>query len=287
MNIKKACVTLLILIFLVNGLYAQGRQFPYELKKRDFLLLPLGIGLSFYSESLTENVNPLTLEEIKALDRNDVNGFDRSATYNWSLKWADRSDHYLNILAFQAFLSCIPPMFHGKFSNSVTVATMLLESDFLLRCITYLTKAVTLRKRPYLYNTTLSIEDRFGGGEEALFSFYSIEDRFGGGEEALFSFYSGHTAAAFFSATFLSKVVTDIYGDSIWTKALCGSSLTLASLTGYARVKAGKHYPTDVIVGAVVGSAVGYLVPTLHKKKTGDQLSIIISHNQIGLCFLF
>jgi len=35
--------------------------------------------------------------------------------------------------------------------------------------------------------------------------------------------------------------------------------------TAYLRVKAGKHFPTDVIVGAVIGSAVGYAVVSLHK----------------------
>lgn len=105
-----------------------------------------------------------------------------------------------------------------------------------------------------------------------------------GSDDAHFSFFSGHTAAAFTVATFVWKVVTDIHEDSIWMKLLWGSSLTLAAMTGYARVEAGKHYPSDVIAGAVVGFAIGYLVLMLHKKKKGDRLSLIISHNRIGIC---
>jgi membrane-associated phospholipid phosphatase len=87
-------------------------------------------------------------------------------------------------------------------------------------------------------------------------------------EDAFFSFYSGHVAAAFTAATFVSKVFTDIHGKSVWSTLLWGSSLSLASLTGYARVKSGMHFPTDALVGAAVGFAVGYLIPVLHKKKT-------------------
>jgi membrane-associated phospholipid phosphatase len=30
------------------------------------------------------------------------------------------------------------------------------------------------------------------------------------------------------------------------------------------RVQAGKHYPSDVIVGLAVGAAMGYLIPQIH-----------------------
>lgn len=65
------------------------------------------------------------------------------------------------------------------------------------------------------------------------------------------------------------------------------TSLTLAAMTGYARVKAGKHYPTDVIAAAAVGFAIGYLIPTLHKKKKGDQVSLVLLPDRIGLSLQF
>ena len=37
--------------------------------------------------------------------------------------------------------------------------------------------------------------------------------------------------------------------------------------TGYLRVSAGKHFPTDVIAGYAVGAFVGWLIPELHKRK--------------------
>jgi len=259
MSAKRAWIALLILVLLTNGLFAQDRPFPYELKNRDFLLLPLGLGMTVLGESLCDNYDPITFEEIRLLDRDDVNGLDRS-------------DQSRDILVYSSlFLLSVPPLLQAKLSETATVATMFLESCLFLSGFTFLTKATVGRRRPYLYNTSLSVEER-----------HSI-----GGDDAYFSFFSGHTAAAFTAATFLSKVITDIHGDSIWTKLLWGSSLTLAAMTGYARVKAGKHYPTDVIAAAAVGFAIGYLIPTLHKKKMNDRVSLIISPNRIGLSLQF
>lgn len=267
MNLKRAWLVLLILVLMAYGLFAQERPFPYELKKREFVLLPLGLGMTVLGSSLCDNHPSISLEEIGLLDRMDVNGFDRSATYNWSPEWGDRSDQYRDILVYSSILLLsVPPLFHAKLTETGTVAFMFLESTLFLSGLTYITKATVGRKRPYVYNTDLSVEERHAMG----------------GNDAYFSFFSGHTAAAFTAATFLSKVITDIHGDSIWTRLLWGSSLTIAALTGYARVKAGKHYPSDVIAGAVVGFALGYLVPTLHRKKKHDRVNLIISPNRIG-----
>ena len=272
MKTKKAWLALVILIVLSNGLFAQVRPFPYELTKRDFWILPSSIGVSVLGDSLSENYDLITLEEIRALDRSDVSGFDRCATYNWSPEWSERSDLYRDCVVWPTLLMLsIPPLFHARLSETLTVATMFVESYFFLKGITYITKSTVGRKRPFVYNADLSVEERYALGSESVF----------------FSFYSGHTAAAFCAATFLSKVMNDIHGNSVWTRLLWGSSLTLAALTGYARVKAGMHFPTDVIVGAAVGFAIGYLVPTLHKKKNGDLLSLLISPHRIGFSMKF
>ena len=42
----------------------------------------------------------------------------------------------------------------------------------------------------------------------------------------------------------------------------------LATLTGSFRVFAGQHFMTDVIAGAAIGAACGYLVPLLHQSST-------------------
>ena len=47
------------------------------------------------------------------------------------------------------------------------------------------------------------------------------------------------------------------------------------------------HYPTDVIAGAIVGSAIGYLVPTLHRKGREGRLGLVVTPTQMGLRLRF
>jgi len=50
-----------------------------------------------------------------------------------------------------------------------------------------------------------------------------------------------------------------------------GVGLTLAGTTGYLRIAADKHYASDVLIGAVLGSAAGLILPRwLHDHEGGD-----------------
>jgi undecaprenyl-diphosphatase len=73
------------------------------------------------------------------------------------------------------------------------------------------------------------------------------------------SFPSGHTATAFALATVLS----------LWYPRWTAAWLALAAVVGWSRVGLGSHFPSDVVAGAVLGSAVvlvlGRLRPRLVK----------------------
>ncbi len=75
------------------------------------------------------------------------------------------------------------------------------------------------------------------------------------------SFYSGHTTFTFALATAAGTVaLMHGYKDG---PAILASGLFLAALTGYFRIAADKHYFTDVITGAVLGSAMGVAIPLI------------------------
>jgi membrane-associated phospholipid phosphatase len=83
------------------------------------------------------------------------------------------------------------------------------------------------------------------------------------------SFYSGHTSLTF-SIAVASGTVASLrgYRAAPWIWA---SGLTLATATGYLRIAGDKHYFTDVLTGAVLGSFVGFAVPYwLHRRSDGD-----------------
>ncbi|MEO1480709.1 MAG: phosphatase PAP2 family protein, partial [Myxococcota bacterium] len=53
---------------------------------------------------------------------------------------------------------------------------------------------------------------------------------------------------------------------SRWRYAAAGGAALWTAATGYGRVAAGRHFYTDVLAGAVLGTTVGFLVPKLHEK---------------------
>ena len=73
------------------------------------------------------------------------------------------------------------------------------------------------------------------------------------------------------------------------TKAIWASTLSLATVTGYLRIAADKHYFTDVLVGAIIGSTVGHIAfEKLHrryKKKLSNSLSLPrFSYSPFNIC---
>lgn len=67
------------------------------------------------------------------------------------------------------------------------------------------------------------------------------------------AFPSGHTTAAFAIASMMSKV----YKDKVWVGVL---SYTLATGVGLSRVYDNVHWPSDVLIGAALGYAIGQTV---------------------------
>jgi hypothetical protein len=98
------------------------------------------------------------------------------------------------------------------------------------------------------------------------YSYFSADDRKAGNNQN--SLYSGHVASAVASTFFMVKVYSD-YHPEIGNKRFL--LYTLASLPplfeGYLRVKALAHFPSDVVVGFVIGAVCGVGIPEMHRKK--------------------
>lgn len=238
---------------------AQARPFPYALGSRDAVLLPAGAGLSLLGGLLGRDHDPLTLEELAPLGPDDVNAFDRPAARNWSPTWAHRSDHARDaLLGASVLVTFAPQVLDGRWRDAATLGALFLESALLTGGTTLVVKELVGRERPWVHNASLPASERLALADRA-------------GDDAFRSFFSGHTSAAFATAALMSTIYTDLHGRTRASYALWAGSMSVAALTGYARVKAGQHYPSDVLVGAVVGASIGWLVPTLHRTgRTSD-----------------
>jgi membrane-associated phospholipid phosphatase len=128
---------------------------------------------------------------------------------------------------------------------------MVFQTGAIINGITNLTKASVKRYRPYVYNPNVPADYKYT-------------------RNARQSFFSGHTShsAAF---TFLTAYIIDSYTNNRNIERLSyGMAFLLPAVTGYLRIASGKHFPTDVLSGFVVGVATGLLVPWIHREAEGE-----------------
>ncbi len=81
------------------------------------------------------------------------------------------------------------------------------------------------------------------------------------------SFYSGHTSTAVAALTASAWTLRFRDGPSAWPWLVTGA---VGASVATERVLAGRHFPTDVLVGAAAGFAVGTAIPWLHVRRGPD-----------------
>jgi len=74
------------------------------------------------------------------------------------------------------------------------------------------------------------------------------------------SFPSGHTSAAAVNSTLSSRNIEYMGLNSSVERVLKIALNTLTLSTGWARIEANKHYPTDILFGAALGNFVGAFI---------------------------
>jgi hypothetical protein len=149
---------------------------------------------------------------------------------------------------------------HQKPDVAAQMALIDAEAFAITGFLSFLSNATIRRQRPYL---------RECGADKPDPGFPACE-KGGQGE----SFFSGHTAIAFTGAalTCSHHAKLPLYGKSgVGGTITCIAMLAGATAGGTARLLADKHYATDVLVGAGIGLASGFLVPWFHYREgAGD-----------------
>jgi membrane-associated phospholipid phosphatase len=99
------------------------------------------------------------------------------------------------------------------------------------------------------------------------------------------SFPSGHSNTSFTAAglSCAHHLHVPLYGDRTADVLACAGMITVAAATGTLRVVGDRHYATDVLVGAMLGFAIGYGMPTLlHYGKVQDGPTPAVANQPLG-----
>ena len=246
------CVVLFFILF--NFLQADEWKLSY---KADIPIIISAFGLDLSADSYKRTIDGLSEDQIKELDKNEIFFLDRFAADLYDLKLKEASDYTV----YTQFLIPIATSFVFDKKNFISDMIIYGETMYLQAGITKWCKFLTKRNRPYTYNDQADS---------------SRQDN----RDARFSFVSMHTTTAFSAAVFGSYLYQERGGQ--YPTLFWIANLSLAAATGILRVASGDHFPTDIICGAIIGSAFGYLIPALHRVKD-SKVSFNFTGNSIFL----
>lgn len=244
------------------AVHAQAAPFPYRRDgSTDTWLLAGGGALGVLGLVVAGGQEPLDSLELAALDPLDVPGIDRFATENWSPGAATASDLLVwSALAAPAVYSLAE--FGGDEQKTLLVAYA--ETVLLTNAIVQTTKAVG-RTRPYAYGVHPDIPE---------------EERTE--VDAVRSFPSSHSANTFAAAVFLGTAYGKINPDSPGRGWVWAGGLAVATATAALRVAAGRHFLTDVLAGAAIGSGTAWLVLELHEEEQSANTAQVVGFTPLG-----
>ena len=99
------------------------------------------------------------------------------------------------------------------------------------------------------------------------------------------SFFSGHVSSVATGTFFMAKVYNDYHPSSGAKKWIVyGLAAVPPTFVGIYRVKALRHFPSDIVVGGIIGAASGIVIPQLHKRwQNKIRLSLIYGEMNKGM----
>jgi membrane-associated phospholipid phosphatase len=272
---KKIFPVILICLFVIETNGQDRLPEPNKVYKLNYKTeIPLTGGLfalnilGFYQLSKKSTLNA---SQISSLNKDDIWAFDRSAV---SQAYPAPSQIY-NISDWGLWTSYFSPAL-------LFVDERIRESWLDITFLYFETQAINLnfyvwggpvfteRIRPIVYYEETSMDYKFG-------------------KETTDSFFSGHVSMAAGASFFMAKVLSDYHTDWGAKKwLLYGAALVPPAFIGYCRYRGFMHYPSDILLGAAVGAAVGISVPYLHQitSQKNEKISIVpFTGRYTGLAF--
>ncbi|HET6723562.1 MAG TPA: phosphatase PAP2 family protein [Chitinophagaceae bacterium] len=224
----------------------EKKQQVYKLKAAvDIPLFAVGAGWSAYAFTEIYSKDRSTEEQILALDKNDINRFDRWAVRPYSEDLGTASDYiFYGSMALPLLFLSGKETRNDFFKLSFLYLEAMSVTGLLYTGSVYLTN----RYRPYAYSDETEMSWRTRGGAKN-------------------SFYAGHVALVATSTFFMAKVYADYYPESKMKWVFYSVAGVATGTIAYLRHRGGFHFPSDILLGVAQGTLSGILVPHFHKNR--------------------
>jgi membrane-associated phospholipid phosphatase len=251
MNIIFRISILFLIIQLSFPAIAQDTTKVYKVHHKIEIPATLGLFASHYLWGFdwVRGKDTYSEAQVNALNVNDIWKFDRwaaeqDASYRETAHTI--SDWGLNTMLVAPALLALDKNIRKDWFDLLVLYG---ETHAINTSMYIMTSGLVNRARPLMYNDGVPMGDRTG-------------------KNTLNSFFSGHVSTTASSSFFMAKVYCD-YHPELGNKKywLYAAAVIPPAFVGFYRIRALKHFPTDVITGTIVGAASGILVPHLHKKK--------------------
>lgn len=219
----------------------------------DGAIIGISFGFAFVLNQLKSTGEIRAQQIAPDFDRSNLLAIDRAAVtrgHDASARtWSNVG--VTTAIVFAAVDPVLSAYREGSLQTGLVDLVLYAETLALTQATTNLVKLAVRRPRPAAYREAEANRDDPD---------YSNTET-----DSALSFFSGHastTASIGATATYLAFARSP----SSWRPwATLMGALGLTTFVSVERVRAGAHFPTDVIAGAIAGAGIGILVPHLHR----------------------
>lgn len=235
----------LLLLFICCFFLLNGQSIYGPADSRDAWVGGAGAGLYGAGLLMAGQLEPLSPEDVRLLQGSPdgVWKIDRWVTRQWSPPAQRLSDGFLLASPALPLTLFLNKNTDHKFGRHGLIA---LEGLLMNLAFMQLTKSSVRRPRPFVFNPDAPLPPKLE-------------------RDARLSFFSGHTSTVATMSFLSARMYTDLNPDNRHDALAWTTASILPAITGYLRIRGGKHYLTDVLAGYAVGAAIGLVVPRRHR----------------------
>lgn len=269
------CLTTLLLSCCTLSLHSQGLRDSLMSNRGSVLRIEPSVDIPvvaasaawcLYNFAQIGKKESTSLAELQGLTTHDIGWLDR-----WAIHPYSKSIDQISYIPFFVAMP-LPLAVFGidkKMRKDFWKLTFLYGEAMTLTGVLYTTAVhYVSRHRPLVYESASPLETRQSANSRN-------------------SFFAGHVALVATSTFFIAQAYALYHPQSPYKWVVYGGAAVITDLTAYWRNRAGEHFFSDILVGNLIGSVSGMLIPLLHRGTRFHKVSVLpFSSQGVGMTAL-